>query len=342
MRRATKLKVKNTLRSFGIIIGVAVAAICIVLFAFAQNNVIIPKNYIYQSDKIPKTFVGYTIAHVSDIANKPMMANQIVGSKDPDIVLITGNFCDSNGEYNNSLSLVEKLAKQYKVLYVIGENDTGVKDELNSKLSSTGAINIEGTAVEIDAPEVNVDDFISKYIGDRFVRLAESGDDDAKEYIDYTKQALGDSSSSKIVVSGLGIMTDETDYLDYVYGIISLDKEIFQIALMNQSQYFNDVSMADIDVILSGNTFGTDRFSNGRTSGLYSANGTALFLSSGIGKSPSNNMRFLNFPSIGFITLSDGTISNDNPLEKLLSYFIDDVKTRFDNDAGFKTYRYDY
>ena len=52
--------------------------------------------------------------------------------------------------------------------------------------------------------------------------------------------------------------------------------------------------------------------------------------------------RILNFPQIITVTLSDGTINNDNPLEKLLGYFISDVSTRFENDGGFSEYRYNY
>ena len=342
MRRASKLKIKRTMHSFGVIVILAIVAVLVVGFALAQNNIVIPRNYVYQSERIPKTFVGYTIAHISDVANKPMMTAQVVGSQNPDLVVITGNFSDNNGEYNNSVKLVQSLSDDYDVLYVLGESDKDVKEALTSALDSAGGINIENKAIDIPSPQVDADDFISEFIGDQFVRLADSGDEDAKAYLDYTRASLTEDANSKLIVSGLGLMGDDTDFLDYIYGIISLDKDIFQIVAMNQSQYFNEVSLADIDMVLAGNTFGIDRFSNSQTSGLYSKNGTAMFLSSGIGKNPNDNLRILNFPSVGIITLSDGTISDDNPLERFLGIFITDVKTRFDGDAGFKVYRYDY
>ena len=107
---------------------------------------------------------------------------------------------------------------------------------------------------------------------------------------------------------------------------------------MNQGQYFDKVSQVDVDVITSGNTFGKDRFTVGYSRGIYNNNGTTMFLSGGVGKIP-NGVRILNFPDVVCITLSDGTINNDNPLEKFLGRFITDVGTRFDGDGGFTVSR---
>lgn len=342
MNRRSKLKLKKTLSGFRIIFIVAIIAAVILGAAIAQNNVIIPKNYVYQSSKIPKSFVGYKVVHISDIGNTPMMLESMVDKIDPDIVVVTGNLSNSSGEYSKAVKAVGDLAKKHSVVYVLGELDSPNADTIRNKLNEYGATSIEDISMEIPSPDVSYDSFVKEYIGDKYVRQAQSGDKDASDYLEYTKKALEESKGKSIVLSGLALMEPNIDFVNHVYGIVSLDKDIFQILAFNQSQYFDNISLTDVDMALSGNTFGVDRFSNGYSSGLYSKNGTAMFLSSGTGRPVSGNMRVLNFPSISCITLSDGTIKNENPLEKFLSYFIDDVGTRFENDKGFTSYRYDY
>ncbi|MBO5388656.1 MAG: hypothetical protein J6A59_11030, partial [Lachnospiraceae bacterium] len=66
----------------------------------------------------------------------------------------------------------------------------------------------------------------------------------------------------------------------------------------------------------------------------YVLDGTTLLVSNGVhGKEPN---------SIHSITLSDGSVSEKNLLEKFLGLFISDVDTIFENDGGFKDYRYEY
>ena len=65
-----------------------------------------------------------------------------------------------------------------------------------------------------------------------------------------------------------------------------------------------------------------------------------MSLSGGIGNF--DKTRFLNMPEVVLITLSDGTIVEQNPLEKFIGQFINNVPTKFDNDEGFKRYVKEY
>lgn len=341
--RSTKLRVRKTLDSTQRVITIICLIVFVGLFIIAQNNLIIPKQYIFQSDKIPKVFVGYKILHISDIVNSPGMVLNTANMAEPDLVIISGNLSDSNGNFENSVKLIEKLSSKVTTLYTLGEYDQNAKDSIQSEITNkTSAIFIEDMALDIEAPTVNADEFISEFIGGKFIRLAESGDTDAKSYIDYTKASLNESADSKIVITGLPVMESSTDFIDKTYSVANLDRSLFQVLVLNQTQYAQSISKTDMDVILSGNTFGTDSLQVGLSKGNYSLNGATVFVSGGIGKNPETNGRIFNFPEVSIITLSDGTIKDENPLEKLLGYFIDDVKTRFDGDNGFTVYRKDY
>lgn len=342
MSRALKRKVNRVFEKITRVIMVVVLIVFAIIFVYAQNNVVVNSDYIYESDRIPKTFTGYKIVQVSDLCNDTSMVYNRVSKQDPNLVIVTGNLSDANGKYDDSVKLVSKLASKYTTIYVLGELDEANKTSIQSTLDSSGAICAENKTFDIEAPSITYDDFVNKYIEKKFVRQSEQGDELAKKYLDYTAQALTEDAGKNIAISGLSLMDDSTNFIDRAYSVINLDRSVFQVLAVNQGQYFPELSNVDVDIIMAGNTFGKDSKNIGYKRGIYNLNGTTLFLSGGIGNNPDGSKRLLNFPQVITVTLSDGTINNDNPLEKLLGYFISDVSTRFENDGGFSEYRYDY
>lgn len=341
MSRKLKIIARNTANLVIGSITVIVSLILVLTFILAQNNWVITNKIVFQNNKIPKSFVGYNIVHISDICNRPLNTLTNVRLADPDLVIITGNFADSNGNYEKALKLVNDLTDDYRVMFTLGEYDN---DTVASAIASTGAESIGNTYIEIASPQVSYDEFVEEYIGDKVVKDANSGDVEAVKYLEYTKSELENSKDSRIIVSGINTFPNDTnaDLIGYIYDYISLEKDAFQILAFSQSQYIDNVANVDIDLGITGNTFGEDRFSNQYVYGLYSVNGKSIIVSNGIGNSPNNKKRVLNFPSINLITLSDGTIVDKTPIEKLLDYFINDVGTKFDSDSGFQEYKYEY
>lgn len=323
-------------KNFVLFTRIAVVVVLIIGLIWAQNGLLLNKSYIFESERIPKSFVGYKIVYISDLFNKTNGVASKVNRENPDIILCTGNLTDDNGRFGNSVDLLNKLASKYTVYYVLGEYDIENKDSIISSLN--GPINIENNRVSIQAPEVDIQEFVDTYIGSRYKKQANKGNTDAQQYINYTVESLENSLDSVIEISGLPVMEADTDFVSKAYEVLNYDKEIFQIMLMNQSQYFNSVCEADVDLIMSGNTGGTNYHNNGYSKGMFTNYGTTMFLNSGIGTSDKFGPRIFNFPSITTITLSDGTIDNSNPLERILGMFVYDVKTRFDDDGGFKKY----
>lgn len=342
MSRALKRKANRVFEKIMRVIMLIAIVILAIIFVYAQNNIVINSNYIYESDRIPKTFTGYKVVQISDLCNDTNMVYNRVSKQDPNLVIITGNLSDANGKYDDSVKLVSKLASKYNTVYVLGELDEPNKSSIQTSLDNSGAICIEDKTFDIEAPNITYDEFISKYIEKKFIRKSEQGDELAQEYLNYTAQALTEDADKVIAISGLSLMNDSTNFIDNAYSVVNLDRSIFQILAINQGEYFSELSNVDVDIIMAGNTFGKDIDNKGYKRGLYNLNGTTLFLSGGIGDNPDGSKRILNFPQIITVTLSDGTINNDNPLEKLLGYFISDVSTRFENDGGFSEYRYNY
>lgn len=313
----------------------------IIWLVWSQKNMIFTKDYIYTSERVPKTFVGYTIVNVSDLHNSGVGVAGAVKRRKPDIIVVSGGLTGDNGKYNNSVKTLEKLSTIAPTYYVLGDNDSEHKDEILNSIGN-GPILIEDVAIDISAPEIDETAFIEKYIGNRLVDKANNGYEDAKEYIDYTKEKLEKDANATLRVSGLAYGENEVGLVDKIYDIIGTEKSIFQVSIANQTSLFDTISIADIDIVFGGETHGSKNIVPGYSKGVYAKSGTTLFLSSGIGNLEGYPSRFFNYPEIISVTLSDGTIKNENPLEKLLGHFIFDVKTKFDGDEGFKTYRYEY
>lgn len=309
-------------------------------FIWSQNNLLIVKNDIFESSRIPKSFVGTKIVHISDLYNETLGAYNKVIKQNPDIVIVSGNLSNSSGKYNNSVELINNLSKHYRTYYVLGESDKDIAQSIYNSIDS--AICLENNRVSINAKQIDFDTFVNEYIGKVWVDRANKGNESAQEYLDYTREALNKTVNSVIEISGLPILSDNDNLIDKAYSVLNYDKNIFQILVMNQSQKANGISQADVDVILTGNTCGMYRQDNGCKSGLYSNNSTSIIVSNGIGKPDDAGSRIFNWPSIQVITLSDGTLDTGNPLERLLGKYIYDVETRFDNDGGFERREYNY
>ena len=113
------------------------------------------------------------------------------------------------------------------------------------------------------------------------------------------------------------------------------------ILLNGNINNIDSICETHVDMVLFGSTFGEDALSNGYKKGTYGNNGTQLFVSGGIGEHK-KFIRLFNFPEVQIITLSDGTITNKNPLDKIMTKLIPDVGTIFDNDGGFNQYNFEY
>lgn len=180
--------------------------VIIVSFIWAQNNYITVSMNTFESESMPKKFVGYSIVQVSDLDNSSKVSKVVSKTKElkPDIIVLTGGYYDKNGNCNNSVKAVTKLAKIAPTYYVTSPDD---KEDC---LASTGAINASNTLVRIEPEQLTAEQFIKKNYGDDIINKAKSGDKKSSEYVKYIEEELSKSSDGQMALSLIGLTSDST------------------------------------------------------------------------------------------------------------------------------------
>lgn len=180
--------------------------VIIVSFIWAQNNYITVSMNTFESESMPKKFVGYSIVQVSDLDNSSKVSTVVSKTKElkPDIIVLTGGYYDKNGNCNNSVKAVTKLAKIAPTYYVTSPDD---KEDC---LANTGAINVSNTLVRIEPEQLTAEQFIKKNYGDDIINKAKSGDKKSSEYVKYIEEELSKSSDGQMALSLIGLTSDST------------------------------------------------------------------------------------------------------------------------------------
>lgn len=180
--------------------------VIIVSFIWAQNNYITVSMSTFESESMPKKFVGYSIVQVSDLDNSSKVGKIVSKTKElkPDIIVLTGGYYDKNGNCNNSVKVVTRLAKIAPTYYVTSPDD---KEDC---LASTGAINVSNTLARIEPEQLTAEQFIRKNYGDDIINKAKAGDKKSSEYVKYIETELNKSSDGQMALSLIGLTSDST------------------------------------------------------------------------------------------------------------------------------------
>lgn len=298
-------------------------------FVTVSGIVVVPRNYTFESSSLPKTFVGYKVVQVSNLCDKTTAAERTINYANPDLIVVTGNITSKSGSYSNSVNMLNRLAEKANVCLILGENDVPYYDNIKQSLSQKVVL-LDNSYTSFDSKYTSYDQFVSDYIEKRYVKQAEKdANSSAAKYLEYTKEMLESSKDAKIDVAGLNY---SDSVIDDIYSAINLDRNNFQIVVASSEKVIEPLKDAGVNLALVGNT--TEKVQK-----LISDGGLTIVCSSGI----TGETRITLAPEIVAITLSDGTINKDNPLEKLLaSIFVEDVESRFANDGGFTAHRYTY
>ena len=81
------------------------------------------------SSKIPKSFDGYRILHLSDLHSKRFGIDgkkliPMIDEAKPDAIFITGDMVSANqSNYTTFFELVDLIASKYKIYYVFGNHE---------------------------------------------------------------------------------------------------------------------------------------------------------------------------------------------------------------------------
>lgn len=99
------------------------------LLSYTQNNIIGVSEHDYVSDRVPQSFDGFRILHLSDLHNKRFGRNQRVllnkiNQINPDIIVITGDIINSRHfDLSPVVELISKLTPHYPVYFVHGNHE---------------------------------------------------------------------------------------------------------------------------------------------------------------------------------------------------------------------------
>lgn len=135
----------------------ALLLIAVISWIVWGNTALQLNTYTILSDRLPKAFNGYRIAHISDLHNAEMgkdNGNLLVMLKDakPDIIAITGDFIDSrNTDIEIALQFAEKAAHIAPCYYVTGNHEAIVPeyDEFRSGLTKLGIVVLEDERIDL-------------------------------------------------------------------------------------------------------------------------------------------------------------------------------------------------
>ena len=144
-------------RKFIMLAVVATVLIALVFWIAWGNTALELNTYTISSSKLPDSFNGYRIAHVSDLHNAEMGKDNeklllMLRDADPDMIAITGDLIDSrNTDIEVALQFVREAVKIAPCYYVTGNHEARVNEygEMKAGMETAGVTVLEDARAEI-------------------------------------------------------------------------------------------------------------------------------------------------------------------------------------------------
>ena len=251
------------------------AAVLVPLVAWiAWGNTALELNtYTISSSRLPESFAGFRIAHVSDLHNAEMGKDNeklltMLRDADPDMIAITGDLIDSrNTDIEVALQFIREAVKIAPCYYVTGNHEARVNEygELKSGMEAAGVTVLEDAQTEISL------------------------------------------ESEAITLIGVNDPSYQTDYLfgdsetvmDTKLEELHTEDDVFTILLSHRPELFDIYADHGMDLILSGHAHGGQfrlPFIGGLVApnqglfpeydaGIYTEGNTNMLVSRGVGNS---------------------------------------------------------
>ncbi len=274
-----------------IVLAVGVAILLVLVIWTVWGNTALEKNmYTITSEKLPKAFDGYRIAHISDLHNAEMGNNNekllaLLRDAQSDIIAITGDLIDSrNTDVEVALQFAEEAIKIAPCYYVTGNHEARVSEygEFKEGLAELGVVVLEDEILEIERS------------GETIALL---GVNDPSFQTDYLF-----SDSAMIIQGKLQELMNKED--------------TYTVLLSHRPELFETYIKSGVDLVLSGHAHGGQfrlPFVGGLAApnqglfpkydaGLYTNERTSMIVSRGIGNSIFP-FRFNNRPEVILIEL---------------------------------------
>lgn len=252
---------------------VAIVLVALVIWIAWGNTALELNTYTISSSRLPESFAGFRIAHVSDLHNAEMgkgnekLLSMLRGAE-PDMIAITGDLIDSrNTDIEVALQFVREAVKIAPCYYVTGNHEARVDEygELKAGMEAAGVIVLEDARTEISLE------------GDTITLI---GVNDPSYQTDY----LFGNSETVMSTKLEGLHTGEDG---------------FAILLSHRPELFGTYVAHDVDLVLSGHAHGGQfrlPFIGGLVApnqglfpeydaGIYTEDNTNMLVSRGVGNS---------------------------------------------------------
>ena len=144
-------------KNFIFLAVVAIALVALVIWIAWGNTALELNTYTISSSKLPQSFDGYRIAHVSDLHNAEMGKDNeklltMLRDADPDMIAITGDLIDSRDtDIEVALRFIREAVKIAPCYYVTGNHEARVNayGELKAGMEEVGVTVLEDAQTEI-------------------------------------------------------------------------------------------------------------------------------------------------------------------------------------------------
>ena len=260
-------------KKFIFLVVAVIVLVALVIWIAWGNTALELNTYTISSSKLPQSFDGYRIAHVSDLHNTEMGKDNekllvMLRDADPDMIAITGDLIDSrNTDIEVALQFIREAVKIAPCYYVTGNHEARVNEygELKAGMEAAGV-----TVLEDAKFEISID-------GETIMLI---GVNDPSYQTDYL---FGDSET---------VMDTKLEELH-------TEDDVFTILLSHRPELFDIYADHGMDLILSGHAHGGQfrlPFIGGLVApnqglfpeydaGIYTEGNTNMLVSRGVGNS---------------------------------------------------------
>ncbi len=264
---------------------------CIILYSrYVATTGLVTKEIVIESDKLPDTYDGLKIVHLSDIHYKRIITKKRIEEIineinliNPDIVVLTGDLLDKDSSIEEDdvdllINELSSIKAKYGKYAVVGNHDYMFEQDMLEKIYTNSDFLLLNNKYDIIYNETGDKIFIG---GVANVSYNEANIDDTMSYFKDNEDI-----SYKI------ILVHEPDYTDTIL------EKYPEINLILAGHSHN--GQVNIPVIKE---FFLPAYSRKYFDEYYKINDTLLYISSGIGVSRIN-FRLFNPPSINFYRLN--------------------------------------
>lgn len=250
-KKGKGLKLKITRRNETLMFSLKLMGVllAILLLVRLQYNRMAISEVQYISNIIPKAFNGYKIVVTGDLYSKSDKDMQLIDKSEPDMVIITGGFVDTNGNIDKSVKLINKIADKYPTYYGVREEEIASYNQITSGIQ--GAKNLTDKPDMIESFHTSNRDYVEQYVDKLLVNKAEKGDEDALRLIEESLIDLQETQDRKLIIKSIDESQGIEDTVDDIFETFKDHEGDIKLVIYSNNQQLTDITKTTMDLIVT-------------------------------------------------------------------------------------------